>query len=316
VTSAAAKLTVAVTPKVTSQPRSASVVSGAKATFTVRGTGNALRYQWYAAAPGKSFVKVAGATKSSYVLTTSASKTGYRYKAALTNPAGRAVSSAATLTVITKPKITSQPKDFQEVTSGTTVKLAVKATGIGLTYQWQYADDSADGDGEYHSIKGATSSTYSFKATTHTHDDLRVVVANKAGKVGSDDAIVLVDSTLTDPYDGESAAFLNNWMLGLNTESSSTPTVVTGDNPTTVATSFLGYAIGATAETTDLTFSLVLPDGTTYDAISKSKTFASGLWGFTATATGLPISAATAKTGVWQVVDSSGHGATQYFAQH
>ena len=45
------------------------------------------------------------------------------------------VSDAATLKVI--PKIVTQPKSVT-ATMGSTAKFTVKATGIGLTYQWQY----------------------------------------------------------------------------------------------------------------------------------------------------------------------------------
>ncbi|MGC5167041.1 hypothetical protein [Luteimicrobium sp. DT211] len=312
-TSHAARLTVAVTPRVTSQPRSTAVVTGKKASLAVHATGNALHFQWYAEAPGKSYAKVAHATSARYTFTTSAAKNGYRYKVAVSNKAGRVVSSSAKLTVITKPKITKQPVEGQQVPSGTRVTLAVKASGIGLTYQWQYADDSADGDGSYRSIKGATHPTYSFKASTTTHDDYRVVISNKAGKVASDDSLVLVDSSASDPYGVDGFALLNSWIVGLDTEAQGGTTTVTGDNPSIVKTTFFAYP-GTHAATGDLSFTLLV-GGQAYKGTPVVTKYEGGDYDFAATAT-VPVSAATAKTGVWKVTDSSGaKPVTQYFKQ-
>ncbi|GAA4834639.1 hypothetical protein GCM10023221_09310 [Luteimicrobium xylanilyticum] len=313
VTSKSAKLTVAVKPHVTRQPHAAVVVTGKKASFTVHATGNALHVQWYAKAPGKSYVKVARAASARYTVTASAAKNGYRYKAAVSNKAGRVTTSSAKLTVITKPKITKQPLEGQQVASGTSVTLSVRASGVGLTYQWQYVDDSADGDYDYHVIKGATGSTYTFTATTRTHDDLRVVVSNKAGKVASDDSFVLVDSSVDDPYGPDGMALLNSWIVTLDAQAKGGVTVVSGDNPTTIKTSFQALP-GNHAEVGDLSFALVV-DGREYPATVSSKAYAGGDYGFVATATA-DVTRKMAEAGVWKVTDSSGKTpVTQYFAQ-
>ena len=57
----------------------------------------------------------------------------------MTNSAGSTISAAATLTVTTTT-ITAQPASAT-VSKGTKVTLSVKATGTGLTYQWQYSND-------------------------------------------------------------------------------------------------------------------------------------------------------------------------------
>lgn len=312
-TSKSAKLTVAVKPHVTRQPHAATVVAGKKATFSVRATGNALGYQWYRAAPGKSYAKVSGATKATYTFTTSAGKNGYRFKAVVRNKAGHVTSSSAKLTVITKPKITKQPAEMQQVPSGTVVTLSAKASGIGLTYQWQYVDDSADGDFAYHSIKNATRSTYTFTATTKTHDAYRVVVTNKAGKVASDDAFVLVDSSVKDPYGPDGMALLNSWIVALDTEAKGGVTVATGDNPTTIKTTFQALP-GDHADVADLSFALVV-DEHAYPASVSSKAYAGGDYGFVTTVA-VPLTSDVAKKGVWRVTDSSGSKpVTQYFTQ-
>jgi len=316
VTSKSARLTVAVKPRITAQPRSTSVATGNPATFVVRATGNALHYQWYVAAPGKTtYTKVASATKSTYRFTATAAKSGYRYRVLVTNKAGHLTSTAARLTVVTKPKITKQPIEGQQVATGTRVTLSVKASGIGLHYQWQYADDSLDGDFEYHSIKGATRSSYTFTATTKTHEDYRVVVSNIAGRVGSDDSIVVVDSSLQDPYGPDGLALLTRWAVALDTDLKGGPTVVTGDNPTKVTSTFFGLPMDLHAKTGDLTFSLVV-GGTSYPATVTAEPLATaGVYDFVATTT-VPVPAATARAGVWKVTDTSGSApVSQYLTQ-
>jgi hypothetical protein len=318
VTSHSATLTVAVKPRITSQPRPATVVSGKKVSFTVHATGNALSYQWYAGAPGKPYVRIKGATKSSYALTTSASKNGYSYKVAVENKAARVVSSRAKLTVVTKPKITTQPAEDLEVASGKPAKLSVKASGIGLKYQWQYADDSLEGDGDYHNISGATRSSYTFTAKTTSHDDLRVVVSNAAGKAESDDTFLVVDSSMTDPYGPDNGGLLTSWAVGLDTDLRGGATVVTpvGPTTTTVTSTFLGFPADLHAQIDQLSFALVVA-GTPYPASVVVTALPAGMGAsdFAATVT-VPVSARDAAHGIWTVTDSSGSKpVTQYYSQ-
>ncbi|GMA25133.1 hypothetical protein GCM10025864_28920 [Luteimicrobium album] len=318
VTSKSAKLTVALKPHVTRQPHAATVVSGKKATFSVRATGNALGYQWYGAAPGKSYAKVSGATKATYAFTTSAAKNGYRYKVSVRNKAGHVTSASAKLTVITKPKITKQPVEELDVASGATVKLRVQASGIGLTYQWQYADLTDDGDDVvYRSIKGATGSSFSFTAKTTSYDDLRVVVSNKAGKVASDDSYITVGSSPTDPYGPDNGGFLTSWAVGLDTDAVGGATTVVGDDTSAKVTSrFLGLALDPHAdETLDLAAWLVV-EGVAYPATVTPKALQyDGFYQFTLVASPT-VSKADAAKGIWKITDSSGaKPVTQYFTQ-
>ena len=101
VTSAGAVLTVdppPVAPSITTQPASSTVTMPAAATFSVVATGTApLSYQWR-----RNGVDIGGATGTSYVLSpTAASDSGATFDVVVTNAAGTATSSAATLTVLT-----------------------------------------------------------------------------------------------------------------------------------------------------------------------------------------------------------------------
>jgi hypothetical protein len=62
----------------------------------------------------------------------------------VSNPAGSALSSVATLTVGAVPVITQQPQSLA-ATPGATVLFSVVATGGGLTYQWRFNSNSLPG---------------------------------------------------------------------------------------------------------------------------------------------------------------------------
>ena len=96
VTSAAATLTVNVTPSITTPPANVTVTAPAAATFSVVAAGTApLSYQWR-----RNGAPIAGATSASYVLTpTAVSDDGASFDVVVSNVAGSVTSAAATLTV-------------------------------------------------------------------------------------------------------------------------------------------------------------------------------------------------------------------------
>src|SRR4029077_8740996 len=103
------------------------------------------------------------------------------FKVVVSNSAGSATSSAATLTVNpapVAPTITTQPGN-QTVTAGQTATFTVVATGTApLGYQWQ--KNGAN-------IAGATATSYTTPATTtaDSGSSFDVVVSNTAGTVTS-----------------------------------------------------------------------------------------------------------------------------------
>ncbi|PJI94273.1 hypothetical protein [Luteimicrobium subarcticum] len=301
-------------PRITSQPASATVAVGRTATFTVRASGSALKYQWSVAAPGHASTKISGATHSYYSTVGATGRNGYHYKVSVTNSGGHVVSSWARLTVVPRPVVLTQPREETTVTSGSRVTLSVRASGTGLRYRWQYVDDTEDGDLAYHWISGATGSSYTFTARTTTPDDVRVVVSNAGGSTASDDAYVTVRSTPTDPWGPGGGGILTSWAVGLDTDVKGGATHVTGDDPTTVASTFLAFPFDVHAQTADLEFTLIA-GGTSYPATATSKSYAIGTYGFVATAT-VPLPAADASRGVWKVTDTSGtKPVSEYFRQ-
>jgi hypothetical protein len=101
VTSNIATLTVsatAVAPTITTEPASQTVTAGQTATFRVVASGTApLGYQW-----SKNGTAISGATAASYTTpATTAADTGAQFTVVVSNSAGSATSTAATLTVTT-----------------------------------------------------------------------------------------------------------------------------------------------------------------------------------------------------------------------
>jgi hypothetical protein len=126
VTSTLATLTVnappPVAPSITTQPANASVTAPAQATFTVVAAGTApLSYQWW-----RNGSTIPGATSASYTLNpTAVADNGSTFLVVVSNSAGDATSSVATLTVV----------------EGSGGSAAIDAHFEGGTDGFSYADD-------------------------------------------------------------------------------------------------------------------------------------------------------------------------------
>jgi len=163
-TSSVATLTVLVAPTITTQPAATTVNAGATATFSVVATGSGtLTYQW-----SKNGAPIAGATLASYTTpVTTGTDSGAKFTVVVSNSVGSVTSSAATLTVLVAPTITTQPANIT-VNAGATATFTVVATGSGtLSYQW-----SKNGA----AISGATSASYKTPATTGTDSGAKFTV--------------------------------------------------------------------------------------------------------------------------------------------
>jgi mucin-19 len=155
---------------ITAQPVSVSVSTGSPATFSVAATGTApVGYQWR-----KDGQNIAGGTQASYVIPAAEAKDVGSYDVVLTNPAGTALSHAASLGVGPKPVLVKGPAGGT-VLAGGSLTLSVSATGDGVTYQWRRNGSN---------IPGATASVLTLrnlKAADAGRFD--VVVANAYGAV-------------------------------------------------------------------------------------------------------------------------------------
>ena len=94
------EIRIVTTPKITTQPKAASVKAGKKVTFKIKADGEGLSYQWFYQKPKTSkWVKLAKGTKATYSFTAKKSQNGYKYRCTVTNAAGKATSKAVKLTV-------------------------------------------------------------------------------------------------------------------------------------------------------------------------------------------------------------------------
>lgn len=185
ITSGTATLTVNTpnSPSITTQPHGQTVTAGQNATFTMTADGTApLTYQWL-----KNNAAITGATNASLTISNAQTTDGASYTVVVTNAASSITSDAAVLTVSNAPPVITLQPASQSVLLGSTVNLAVSATGSGiLAYQW-FKNSSPVGS--------ATSSTLTF-TSTQSSDSYAVNVSNTYGNVTSNAAIVTIATSL------------------------------------------------------------------------------------------------------------------------
>ncbi len=183
VTSTVAAATTVGKAKITSAPKSATVAKGKSHRFKVRASGNKLKYQWQVKKPtSHRWVKATGSSAKTKIhnIKATTSLNGAKYRVIVSNPRGKTTSKSATLTVVSAPKITTQPKSVT-TTAKSNVTLSVKATGGSMSYQWQRKAGS-----KWANIAKATRSTQSFTAATgQSAHEYRVIASNKAGNATS-----------------------------------------------------------------------------------------------------------------------------------
>ena len=259
-TSSAATLTVnpaAVSPAITTQPTSQTVTAGANVIFTVAASGTApLSYQWRL-----NGANISGATSTTLTLTSvTVGQSGGNYTCFVTNSAGNATSSAATLTVNpapVAPAITTQPTS-QTVTAGANVSFIVAASGTApLSYQWRLNGAN---------ISGATSATLTLTSVTvgQSGGSYTCFVTNSAGNATSSAAILTVNPaiiapTITTQPANQSVTSGNN---------ASFTVVASGTAPLSYQWRLNGANIsGATAATLSLTAVTIGQSGGSYSCV-------------------------------------------------
>lgn len=178
--------TSAAPPVITSQPASATANAGSTVSFTVAASGAApLSYQWFKNGTNKlaDGGSLSGSTTASLTLAKVSDADGGGYAVVVSNPAGSATSSSATLRIVDAPVIVSQPAS-QTNTAGTTATFTVAARGAALNYQWRF--NGAE-------IQGATASSYT-RSNVRQADagNYTVAVSNTAGSVVSSPATLTV----------------------------------------------------------------------------------------------------------------------------
>ncbi|MBU3699420.1 MAG: choice-of-anchor D domain-containing protein [Candidatus Kapabacteria bacterium] len=166
-------------PIMNTQPKSAVACAGGNSTIVAEYTGTGLSYQWF-----KDGQAIANAMSNTLVLTSLKPSDAGKYVVVATGTCGLTTrSDTATLTVVSRPTVTTQPLG-DTLTTGEALSLTVVATD-GQTVQW-YRNDVA--------IKDATTSNY--RVSSVRKSDARFYTArinNTCGGVVSAAAKVVVN---------------------------------------------------------------------------------------------------------------------------
>ncbi|HTB82722.1 MAG TPA: immunoglobulin domain-containing protein [Candidatus Sulfotelmatobacter sp.] len=178
-TSSPAILTVVqVSPFITNQPQSQIISNGNNVTFSVGAIGQGpLYYQWYSnsvnTAIGPALAKMTNATLS-FTGVVASRYNGKFFSVVVSNSFGTATSTPAMLSVVFAPVITTNPMPTTVIVSNL-ASFSVAVLGVNPTYKW-YSNSVNTAIGKQ--ITGATSSTYSFTATTNLNNLYYSVVVN------------------------------------------------------------------------------------------------------------------------------------------
>ena len=272
-------------PVITTQPAAQSVTEGQPATFSVTATGTApLRYQWK-----KGSAVIPNATTSSYAIAATSMADGGVYSVVVSNSAGTATSSNATLTVtaavVSTISISSQPAS-QTISANGTATFSVTATGSGaLSYQWKKNGTNITGG------TGATSNSYTTPAMGYAGNGAvySVVLTDSESTVTSHSATLTVTTSPTQ----KSYGYVANASDGLFTKEECVQDNNTGlvweGKTVSPATSRLGTSTYTNYDSTSSLqnpFSVVPPTQMEIDASTnsigyKNSVNASALCGFT-----------------------------------
>ncbi len=192
-------LTVVSKPAITTQPKSVSAAEGGTATFTVAATGaTSYQWQWRNGSSGTwtdSTSATTGYNTKTLKVSATAARSGYQYRCKVSNSSGTTYTNIATLTVLSKPAITTQPKSVS-VAEGGTATFTVAATGA-TSYLWQWRDGSS---GTWVDCTSATTgyNTATLKVSAASHRNgyqYRCKVSNSAGTTYSGTVTLTVKSS-------------------------------------------------------------------------------------------------------------------------
>ena len=185
-------------PAITTQPKSVKADKDTTVKFTVKASGDGLKYQWqYRTSSTGSWktTTLTGAKTKTLSVKALATRNGYQYRCVVTNENGEAISKAATLTIngMEKPVITTQPAD-KIAASGATAKFTVAATGA-TGYQWYYRKTAT---GSWTKCSNGTAATLSVVAKNYRDGyQYRCKVSNSAGYVYTNAATLRVKPGIT-----------------------------------------------------------------------------------------------------------------------
>ncbi len=207
---------------IVTDPENDYSIVGGTVSFTVEAVGSDLTYQWqYQTTNGTKWYNCTATTSEGYAtdaitLTATKGRNGYKYRCMVTDAYGNvAYSDEATLTIVSEAlTIVTQPEDVTAIAYGTAT-FTVEATGVDLTYQWQYQTNSTTWydctsyDSEDYNSASYTLDPYTVK-TTRDGWKYRCMITDAYGDVVYSDAATLTVvselTILTQPVDVYSVA--------------------------------------------------------------------------------------------------------------
>ncbi len=190
-------------PTIITQPKNQAVAEGETATFTTKATGQELVYEWqYNTDPDNPYWRKCtgdGANTPEMPVVGKNYRDGYQYRCCIYCASyeiylpsiSYVYTKEVTLTLLTKPAITTQPKSITAY-EGDEAVFTVKAGGSGLSYQWQYRTSSS---GSWKNSTGADAKTKSLTvaaASFRSGYQYRCKVTNAAGTTTSNAATLTV----------------------------------------------------------------------------------------------------------------------------
>ena len=191
--------------QITANPEDYAGVKGETAVFTVAAEGTGLSYQWQYCNAASSIWRdssMEGSNSENVSVPVASYRDGQKYRCVVTDAYGNtATSDAAVLTMVEPeaPKITGQPADYTG-TVGETAVFEVKASGTGLTYQWQYRNASG-GTWRNSSMAGNDEASISVPITSARDGQMYrcVVTGENGGSVTSNVVYLTVGTVDTTP---------------------------------------------------------------------------------------------------------------------
>ncbi len=242
----------AISPTISTQPKSKAFAIDSAATFSVAATGTApLSYHWFK----NGVARPADISSTLTIAKVAIGDTG-TYTVQVSNAKATVNSSAAVLTVM--PKILTQPL-AQNISVGSALTLTVSATGsIPLTYQWKKGGVALSGN-------GAATATYS-KVTVAADSGLYTVDVGNSGDtvtsipVAVSFAVVKPSNVVISPNPGSVAA---GAAFTFTATASGTPpfTYQWQKDGVNIGTNIATYSIGAAATTDNGNYTVTVGNG-------------------------------------------------------
>ena len=179
---------------ITGQPTNASGKMGDLVTFTVTAKGPSVTYQWQLSDDKGGSWRNSSNQTAEYATTLSSTNNGRYVRCVVTDKYGNAVESdAASMSVNAAAlSITKQPESVTSL-EGKSVTFTVKATGDGLSYQWQLSDDQG-ANWRNSSVRTATYTTT--LTTVNSGRYVRCIVSDAGGASKKSNAAYMKISSL------------------------------------------------------------------------------------------------------------------------